>query len=442
MYRIKNHKRLAKLASAIALATVTQLATSSAHALELYKQGDSQLDFNFTAMYAWMTSQEGYYGVDGRTTWQEAFANYGLSGSTALGNAGSLYGGLSLVTSGTWGDGDAGGNTDGSEDDTDWEDAYIGWKSGDTLSGLGKDGLDISVGRQGMIVGDGFILKNDGLAYGQPFGDKYDRGGAYYLAGRQAFSNTAIVRVGGEQGPRADFAWLKSNNPGQSKFEFALANFEYNSEQGNVGFMYLDGLDVDKDTIFDSHLERKNMHLYGLRGNTSAGVENLFLSAEYVIQDKLNSATAGYAEVGYTLADLPWSPTLTYRYSRYSEHYDSLFNGFTRGYGTWYQGEVAGNFSGPFNCNTEIQHVGLKLSPSESLSMGVLYFDFSTLNKDYGNSDAHELDFYLEWMPTENYYISPTIGLFDPKRDLANGGSQTADNELSLYGQVTVGVFF
>jgi hypothetical protein len=45
-------------------------------------------------------------------------------------------------------------------------------------------------------------------------------------------------------------------------------------------------------------------------------------------------------------------------------------------------------------------------------------------------------------MPTPNYLITPTVGLYDPKRSLAEGGSQTADAKPSLYAQMTFGVFF
>lgn len=441
MKQLKHRLCLGKLASAVTLGIVAQFGSIAASAYELYNEGDTSLDFNFTAMYAWLTSQESYFGKDGRSTWQEGFAKYGLSGATGF-SGGSLYGGVAGLSSATWGNGDAGGNTDGNEDDTTWEEAYIGWKSADLFPVLGHNGVDVSLGRQGLIIGDGFVIKNDGLAYGQPFGDKYDRGGAYYLAARQAFNKTAVVRLGGDKGLRADLAWVESDNPGQSETRFALANIEHVSDAGTLAFMHLKGLGVDENTMFANHLERDGLKLYSLRGTTSAGIDNLFLSGEYVIEDKKTAANAGYAEVGYTLADLPWSPTLTYRYARYSKAYDGMFTGFKRGYGTWIQGEVAGNYSGPFSSNTRINHVGIKASPSESLTIGALYFDFDTIDKSQGDSSARELDFYAEWMPTPNYYISPTVGLYDPKRSLAQGGTQTADSKLSVYAQVTFGVFF
>lgn len=419
------------------------MAANSVSAYELHSDETTTLNLDITAFTALLTSEESYFGREGESTWQEGFIKYGVSGYTALGS-GSVYGALAGISSGTWGDGDAGGNTDGSERKTSLEEAYVGWKSGDLFNALGKDGLDLSYGRQGFVVGDGFVLKNDGLSYGAPFGDDYDRGGAYYFAARQSFQQAAIARIGGEDGVRSDIAWIQSDNKGQSELEFTVANFEYITENSTFGLMYLRGLDVDQNTIFTSHLEREDMNLYSFRATGDAGIENLFLSAEYVIEDKENSATAGYGEIGYTLVDLPWSPTITYRYSRYSKDYDPMFNGFYRGYGTWFQGEVASNYAGPFNSNTKIHHLGLKFTPTESLIAGVLYFDFSNVEKDYGlgNTDGRELDLYLEWFPTPNYYVSPTVGIYEPEYSLTEGGTQTGNNDINVYAQITFGAFF
>ena len=427
-----------QLLPALALA----LACGSAQAYEFYNNDGTVLNADLKAMYAWLTSQESYYGKEGRSTWQEGFVNYGLSGSTAL-SEGSLYGGVSALSSATWGDGDAGGNSSGDERDTDWETAFVGWKSGKLLPMLGEDGLDISAGRQDFKIGDAFVIGANAFNLGDVYGKRFDRGGTYYLGARKAYEKTAIVRLGGTSGLRADLAWLDSGIAAQSKTQIALANIEHVSDAGTLALLYVRGLDVDKNHLFTpTHGEREGMNLYSLRGTTSAGVENLFLSAEYVSEDKQNAATAGYAEVGYTLAELPWSPTVTYRYSRFSKHYDALFNDFSRGYGTWFQGEVAGNFAGPFNSNDRVHHVGVKVSPRQDLNLGLLYFDFNSLDKSMGDLDARELDFYAEWTPTPNYLITPTIGLYDPKRSLAEGGAQTADANRSLYLQVAFGVFF
>lgn len=435
---MKKHPVCLRFAPAIVLSWVC----ANAQAHELYNQDGTVLNADLKAMYAWLTSQESYNGKSGRSTWQEGFVNFGLSGAIGLGD-GSLYGGVSAVSSATWGDGDAGANSSGNERETDWENAFVGWKSGKGLAVLGEDGLDISAGRQDFKVGDAFVIGANSFNPGDVYGKRYDRGGAYYLGARKAYKNTAIVRLGGTTGWRADLAWLDSGLAAQSDTQLALANIEHISDAGTVALLYVRGLDVDKAHAFTpQQAERQGMNLYSLRGTTRAGVENLMLSAELVSEDKKNAAAAGYAEVGYTLAQVPWTPTLTYRYSRFSKNYDAMFNDFSRGYGTWFQGEVAGNYAGPFNSNARIHHVGIKAAPRENLSLGVLYFDFSSVDKSLADLQARELDFFVEWMPTPNYLITPTVGLYDPKRSLAEGGTQTDDAKRSLYAQVAFGVFF
>ncbi|MCZ3030374.1 hypothetical protein NYY88_18895, partial [Acinetobacter baumannii] len=90
-------------------------------------------------------------------------------------------------------------------------------------------------------------------------------------------------------------------------------------------------------------------------------------------------------------------PYVSYRYSRFSEGFDPLFYGFSRGYGTWFQGEVAGNYAGPFNNNSRIQNVTFKVSPLQNLNVGAVLFDFKTIDRNLGNNDSHELDLYAEW---------------------------------------------
>lgn len=119
----------------------------------------------------------------GSMRWQEGYAKYGLNGTTDKIIAGSVYGGFSLLSSGTWGDGDAGAITAGNERRTDVEDAFLGWRSGDLLPALGKDGVDFSFGRQ-LVTVDGFLITDDGYNPGKAFNPiegvrdgRFDRGG-------------------------------------------------------------------------------------------------------------------------------------------------------------------------------------------------------------------------------------------------------------------------
>ena len=58
MYQSIGRNWVARPALAMILGMVAQLGAETAEAHELYNEGDTSLDFNFTAMYAWLTSQE------------------------------------------------------------------------------------------------------------------------------------------------------------------------------------------------------------------------------------------------------------------------------------------------------------------------------------------------------------------------------------------------
>ncbi|MDN6875412.1 MULTISPECIES: hypothetical protein [Pseudomonas] len=419
--------------------------TSQANALELYADDDTHLNADVLAVYGWLNSRKNYDGTSGGSTWREGFIKYGLSADQGLGSAGSAYGAFSLVSSGTWGDGDAAGNTDGSERTTKIEDAYLGWRSAGMFPALGQDGLDVSFGRQVVKLGSGFIINDDGPNLGRgPADGKLNRGGAYYIAARHAFDRTAVVRIGGQDGLHGSLQWLKSDNRAQAETELAAGTLDYTAKPGTLGLTWVHGIDVVDQWASDFQKQREGMNIYSLRGEGDAGVENASFAFEYAWQDKdAGNEKAWYAEAGYTFADVAWSPKLTYRYSRYSEGWDPMFNGFSTGYGTWFQGEVASNYAGPFNSNTAIQHLGLKATPLENLSVGVLYFDFDTLHKrDALNLDARELDLYVEWAVNPHLIVTPLVGLYRPDKDESNGGNQVGGNGTNVYSQLIVAVPF
>ncbi|MGU9857333.1 hypothetical protein [Pseudomonas sp. LF245] len=433
------------LSIAVALGLASAACAQAAQAYELYADSDTHINGNFLAVYGLFNSRKNYDGTTGGSTWREGFIKYGLSLDRTLGSYGSVYGTANLVSSGTWGDGDAAGLSNGSERTTKFDEAFAGWRSGDLFPALGKDGVDLSFGRQIIQLGNGFIINDDGLNFGKgPADGALNRGGAYYLAARHAFDETAVLRLGGKDGVHGSVMWIKSDNRAQAKTEMAAGTLDYSAAPGTLGLTYIHGIDVDKRYASDFQQQRKGMDIYSLRGSGDAGIKNAHFGFEYAWQDKdAGAEKAWYAEAGYTFADTLWSPDITYRYSRYSEGWDSMFNGYSTGYGTWFQGEVAANYAGPFNSNTAIQHVALKVHPLENLTVGTLFFDYSTTHK-HGNLDlsGRELDVFAEWAVNEHLIITPLIGLYKPKQDENTGGNQVGGNGTNLYSQVTVAVPF
>jgi len=426
----------------LTLAAVLAGLSTGAPAYELYRDGDSHLDANLEMLFGLFHSRERYAiarDQPGSASWREGYLKYGLSGEQRLGGAGTLYGAFALLGSGTWGDGDAAGFSDGSERTHKIEDAYAGWKSANLFPLLGEDGIDFSYGRQSVAIGDGFLIQGDSLNVGHGLGDgQFNRGGGYYLAARKSFDKTAILRLGGKTGWRGDLMWLQSDNRAQANTEMHVATLEHVADAGTVGLTWIDTTHVDERYASPQQLEREGMKTWSIRAQGNAGVDNLFLSGEFAKQDKPHAATedAWYLEAGWTFADTSWRPNLSYRYSRFSERFDPLFFGLSRGLGTWFQGEVAANYAGPFNSNTRVHKVGLVVSPLPTLNLGAQWFAFDTLDRRLGNTDARELDLYAEWTVSEHLTVVPLVGLYQPERSALDGGTQLGSDRTNLYSQV------
>ncbi|MGC7841063.1 hypothetical protein ACPZMI_21685 [Pseudomonas wayambapalatensis] len=425
------------------------LAAPLTQAHELYNQDGTVLNANLEALFGIFHSDESFNQAGNRkpgsSNWREGYVKYGLSASQTLADSGSLYGAFSLLSSATWGDGDAAGLTLGDERRTAVEDAYLGWRSGTLFPLLGEDGIDISGGRQVVTLGDGFLIQGDPVNLGKvDLGANFNRGGAYYLAARKAFDRTAVLRLGGSQGWRGDLMWLKSDNHYQADSAMAVANLEHVGDAGTLGLSWIHGLDVDRRYAQIMGLEhRDGMDTVSLRGRGNLGVQDLEVAGEYVTQDQRGTReNAWYLEGSWTFSQLPWTPTASYRYSRFSKDFDPLFYGLSRGYGTWFQGEVAANYAGPFNTNTQVQHVGLKAKPRDNLTLGALYFDFDTLDTDQGNVGGRELDLYVEWMVNDHLLISPVLGFYKPERSADSGGMQLGSRDTGTYLQLVIGTFF
>ena len=423
-----------KVTGYLLTAAIAAAMAAPVQAYNLHSENGAELNLDVEAIVGVFSSEENYFGKAGNgSDWQEAYIKAGLSGSKTYGDQGaSVYGAVNALSSGTFGDGDAGGNTTGDERRTAFEDVYVGWQSGNMIPALGENGLDISIGRQNISLGDGFLINGDSLNLGEGLGAQADRGGAYWLAARKAFDKTAWAKIGGDAGLRSDLFWFESDNNAQSNVEMAGLNIEYVGDKGTFGAMYLKGLDQD-DVLGMGH-DRDGQKTLSLRYQGNAGVENLFLNAEYVTQESGSGvdADAWTAEAGWTFADMPWSPSVNYRYTTYDDGFDSLFFGFSRGYGTWFQGEVAANYAGPFGSSADIHHIGVKAYPSETLALGALWFDFSDSTTFGANSDGQEFDLYAEWVVNDHLIISPLVGIYSPDSD--NATQNTSDN--NTYFQV------
>lgn len=440
-----------KLCSAMAFSIC--LATQAHADISIYKNDDTQVYANLNATVGIFYSKKNYIPTEepGSKSWQEGYLQYGLGVNQKMGAWGTLYAKANLVSAGTWGDGDAAGFTDGSERATKIEDAYLGWKSGQLIPWLGEDGVDISFGRQGICLGDGFLICADAPNVGHSplLGEQFNRhsGGTYYLAGHRDFKDTVMIKIGANQPLHGSLFTFKSNNAIQAYSRFTGATLEYSDQKkGSLGFTYLHNNSVSQDyaeLVSPVLVNRDGMNVYSLRGKSDLGIKNTEFSFEYALQDKKSARTenAGYLKAAYNF-DHPWKPNVYYRYSRFSEQWDNLFVGALE-YGKWFQGEVAYNYSGPFNSNTQISNIGMSVSPNEKLTFGALAYDFSTLKKSGNvNYSGRELDLYALWTINPHVNISPVLGIYKPKADAAHGGLQNGDHKTNLYSSLVMNMTF
>ncbi len=312
-----------------------------------------------------------------------------------------IYGGISVVAATTSLDGEISGQFGRAGDQAfDSDNAYLGWRSG---------AFDISFGAQEFWVSDGFIIGDGNL----------DTGGAdgqVWVVPFGAWRNSAILRFA--SGPwRGDAFWLRADvDFGHA--EVVGINIENDSDFATVGAMYLEI--VDGDTFNYDGINLWNLRATRIR---IPGVEGLELFAEFALESgtdvdgggRNNAASAWYFEGQYRFSVLPATPTLIYRYSRFSgdeldtpdnEEYRGLFYTFLkREFDSWYQGEIAGEYH-LFNQNQITHMVKLKVQASNELALSVYYYRHDLEEPQYLGTPLKS----TAWADEVNLSVEYTLG--------------------------------
>lgn len=453
---VRYNQRSADLFSLALVFTLTVFGAQVRAEKTIYKEGSFSLNFGIEAGTYYVHSEGTNFGF-GRVDLKsgavgsasvdsiEAYIKPSLTVTFGTEKAGTIYGGIAFVGTATRGDGDPGGFTSGSEEDLDNEQLFIGWRSAKTLESLGEDAIDLSYGRQEFRIGDGFLI-DDGNT------DQLDKA-TYWLAPRSSFNRAGLLRINTKP-VRGDAFYLKSDSD-QDNTELVGANIEFVHEKlGTVGgsFIYV----TNSDNI---DYVRDGMNVFSLRaqGHPIPSIKGLFLSAEYVREKGGTNAAeidahAWYGEAAYTLGKMPWSPKIAYRYSRFSgdklgtsnsEDFDPLFYGGDRSWGTWTQGEVVGEYL-LFNSNQRTHMVHLSATPSDSVGVGVIYYNFQLDQMHYFGTPVTDRDFadevniYIDWYPKDYLSLGALYGVAFPGQggeDALGGGDSF--HVLQVYATLT-----
>jgi len=366
-------------------------------------------------------------------SWFEGSVKAGLSGVYATDSSAEFYGAFSGVGERTYGTAPSLVGEDANSFGV--EDFNVGWRSGNSLGGK-ENLLDFTVGRARYRLGHGMLLW-DGASEGG------SRGG-YWTNQRQAFEMAAIGRYKPGNHTVEAFYLDKDDLPeANSSSKLSGVNYEYAiGEETTLGVTYMDWSANPAERP-----ERDGLAVYDLRAFTApfGGLRGLSFEFEYAIEDNglLLDSTA-WNLLGAYQVEGGWRPKFSYRYAIFegddpgtaaNEAFDGLFTGFYD-WGTWWQGEVAGEYF-VSNSNLISHQLRVHVTPKESISTGLMLFDFQLDNAASAGVTADdvalELDWYMDWAVNDNFLVSFVVALAEP----GDAVQQTSGrDDTFLYGMV------
>lgn len=368
--------------------------------------------------------------------WMEGSLTAGLSAVYTIANSSQIYGRISAVGVRTYNAAPelVGGDANSFKE----EDLYVGWRSGSTFGDLGENALDFTVGRTQYNLGQGMLLW-DGAAEGG------SRGG-YWTNARKAFEFAAIGRFSPGAHTVEAFYLEKDDLPeGGSNSEVWGLNYEYSiGEDTTLGATYMSWSANAAEAP-----QREGLDVYNLRAVTAPfpGLKALSFVAEYAQEDNgaALDSTAWNALVAYQM-ESTWQPKLSYRYAFFegddlatadNEAFDPLLTG-SYDWGAWWQGEIAGGYF-LSNSNLVSHQLRVHATPSESISTGLILYDFRLDRPgSFGplvTSDevALELDWYMDWAINDNLALSFVAAVAEP----GDAIEQAADrSDTFVYGMI------
>jgi len=404
--------------------------------------GGIDWEFNFDASLGAFTFGNSLYtnpkpddaSGDLGANWFEGTVKPALSGAYTLSGSSQIYGKASAVGERTYGTSPplVGGDASSFEA----EDLYIGWRSGNSLKGLGENALDFTVGRSQYRLGHGLLLW-DGSSEGG------SRGG-YWTNARKAFEFSAIGRLNTHNN-KVEVFYLDKDELPESDSDTKLygLNYEYAfGEDTTLGATYMK---FSADPAMRP--ERDGLDVYNVRAFTAPipSLKALSFEAEYAKEDNgvLLDSVAWNIQVAYQL-ETAWQPKISYRYAVFegddpttpeNEAFDGLLTGFYD-WGAWWQGEIAGEYF-ISNSNLISHQLRVHTKPIESLATGLIFYDFRLDNPASAgvtaDDIAYEVNWYADWTVNDHFIVSFVAAAAEPGDAVEQSSGRT---DTLLYGMI------
>lgn len=373
---------------------------------------------------------------DRQPVWNEGFIEVGIGGAMQLGSSPwYAFGALTGIQSWSLGQ-------DVYRNDTrsffDSEKAYAGLLFIDPATGYS---FNVSGGRQNVTLNDGFLIH-----FVRGSANIGERGGTY-LGPRNAneFSVISDLNYGSWsfKGFYIDPDEL-SLVDSQSKFTGVNARYAFTSDLStDLSFIAVPESSSTYSTPTGERLPCEGLRTVAghLNWKRPLNIDGLWLESEIAHQthNKFEmSAWAGYGLAGYRFNDLPWKPSISYRYAYASgdnpatkkyERFDPLLS---TGLGNWLQGINFGKVTS--NSNLAVQRLQVNVTPKPELN---LTFDWHGLRapeqNNLGSNRAlsqlassdigDEFSFSTRWAISRVWYFQSVASLAVPGRALHDIGA-------------------
>lgn len=382
-----------------------------------------------------------------RTSWSEAYLEFGLGGATRLGDSDLyLFGAASGIYS--FSNGQDIFRDDGRAKLHPGK-GYVGLLYANPETG---DTAQLSFGRQTWTLNNGFLVSM--IAGSSNAGER----GATYLGPRNNTDFTALA-TGKFGKSRFSLFYIDPDELEslESNTTFAGANFGWefsDAFSADVSYITIPNSDSTYRTPAGQSLSREGTNTFGVHALwRGTWADHFWFEGEAYQQtnpDYDMSAHAYYGTVGYIWSSLPWSPSVSYRYASFSgddpatstsERFDSLMSA---GFGNWLQGMSFGKVYRNANLNTH--RIQVNVAPRQGMNVTLEWHGLqadelnnlganpalSTLtSRDIGN----EYTATLRWEIDRNRYLQVVASHARPGKALRDVGADKPWTSLqaSLY---------
>jgi hypothetical protein len=358
---------------------------------------------------------------EGYDDWLEGYLHYGLYGITPLSDSFYVYGGVSGLSTGSYGQELF---TDETRGYTYVEDAYAGFITGQTDGKGNRLAFNFSAGRQRFTLANAFLIANT-AANG-------DERAALQANARWSSDFLGLMQVAYNDTKFEAFYLDPDELPLlDSGSKYVGVNLETRPMDG----LFVGGSYIHVPESSASYFgplgapigTREGLNVFDVRFTYSPNPPNMpgpFFGAEAALQTHSEidmEAKAGYAEAGYRFTDLPWSPTVSYRLSYFSgddpdtdtyERWDPMLSGGTGE--QWVQG--ANHFKVVQDSNVIAHRLQASFRPLPMVELVPQFWIFHADSKtNVGGNPAltfmsdseygYEANITAKWFASRNWYV-------------------------------------